>query len=310
MRRVITAALVAALLVLVAALAMSDAARGNSGGLPQQFNAYRASLGLSPLRELQVLDTSAQSDSDIACATGGYHLTTPPLSGSWTIWQVYGYTDVAQMAAVEEADAQVGPVIRNPNNNAIGVGVNTSCPTFGYLWTIIIGHATVLPTGVPPTTPPSTRTATPTPSGSRSPTPISTGTTRPTATITATPTTTITGTPSVCVGPTAVTFAGSIICFCKDASGQLTTCFLCFRCAVPPTAPPPPVPTPTATATQRPTSTPAPTIVPTPTPYVQLFGDVDCDGVVGPRDAQMILKYVLGLPVEQAPGCPVIGSPQ
>jgi hypothetical protein len=39
-----------------------------------------------------------------------------------------------------------------------------------------------------------------------------------------------------------------------------------------------------------------------------LFGDVDCNGAVSPVDSLNILRHDAGLPVNQEPGCPVIGQ--
>ncbi len=108
-----------------------------------------------------------------------------------------------------------------------------------------------------------------------------------------------------------------------------------------PTASPPPTPTPTPATpvpTASPTNTPAP---PTPTTPAAVFGDVDCDLVVGSTDALQVLRlvallteqpechspadvdcdgrvtavdaldillYVVSHPAQPGPGCPPIGS--
>ena len=40
----------------------------------------------------------------------------------------------------------------------------------------------------------------------------------------------------------------------------------------------------------------------------QLWGDVDCDGTVGPIDSLKLLRFDAGLSVPQEPGCPEIGD--
>ena len=103
--------------------------------------------------------------------------------------------------------------------------------------------------------------------------------------------------------------------------------------------PQPPTPTPTGVMpTPAPTPTPEP---PTPTPAASVFGDVDCDSVVGSADAMEVLRlvaligeqpechapadvdcdgdvtavdaldillYVVSLPQPAQPGCPPIGA--
>jgi uncharacterized protein YkwD len=66
-----------------------------------------------------------------------------------------------------------------------------------------------------------------------------------------------------------------------------------------PTAPPP-------TATPRPTATPAPTPVPTAAP--RSWGDLDCDGHVGPVDSIRVLREDAGLFTATTPGCPAMGA--
>jgi hypothetical protein len=57
---------------------------------------------------------------------------------------------------------------------------------------------------------------------------------------------------------------------------------------------------------------PVPTATPTPTPTAgtsRIWGDVDCGGDIGPRDAQAILKNVLGQnALSQTQPCPAVGS--
>jgi Cysteine-rich secretory protein family len=132
---------------LVALLAIADIHGAQT--LTGAFNSYRATQGLPPLTELAVLDQNAQGGSDQACASGGYHLPTPPL-GSYSVWQVYGYLTQDALATAELADAQIRGIVANPNYNAIGVGVTTPCLSFGLLWTIEIGHANgILPQPTP-----------------------------------------------------------------------------------------------------------------------------------------------------------------
>ncbi len=81
--------------------------------------------------------------------------------------------------------------------------------------------------------------------------------------------------------------------------------------------------TPTTTHTPTPTGavTPTPTVAPTPTPTATpgtptptrspggpLQGDVDCNGHVDSVDALKLLRHVASLTVQQAEGCPQIGS--
>jgi hypothetical protein len=58
-----------------------------------------------------------------------------------------------------------------------------------------------------------------------------------------------------------------------------------------------PTPTPTATPTDTPTPTSAPTDTPTPSPTPQVFaaGDANCDGLVTPVDALIILQVAAGI---------------
>jgi len=78
-------------------------------------------------------------------------------------------------------------------------------------------------------------------------------------------------------------------------------------------ATPTPSPTPSPTATPTPTPTPTPTTSPSPTPPPsgqQTWGDVDCDGTVGTRDSQALLRNVLEQPaLSQTGDCPLIGAP-
>ena len=111
----------------------------------------------------------------------------------------------------------------------------------------------------------------------------------------------------------------------------------------PTVTPPQPTPTPAAvTPTPAPTPTPTPTPVPpTPTSAATIFGDVDCDYLVGSTDAMEVLRlvaligeqpechasadvdcdgrvtavdaldillYVVSLPRTPGPGCPPIGA--
>jgi WD40-like Beta Propeller Repeat len=73
---------------------------------------------------------------------------------------------------------------------------------------------------------------------------------------------------------------------------------------------PSPSPTPSATPTPSPTPTVTPTPTPTPTPAPTLiWGDGDCSGDIGPRDAQAVLKNVLvQTPLSQTQPCPAIGA--
>jgi hypothetical protein len=176
------------LAVLCSLCAAGLIAQADSSGLPQVINVYRASVGVSPLTEVAALDTSAQGGSDNSCAQGLYLLPTPPLSGSWTIWQVYGYNTAEEVLAAELTDPSIAATIASPTANAIGVGVNRSCGNLGNLWTIELGHANVLPTEPTPTLPSSTGTVT------LSPTPLPAGDT-PTATPTSPPTPTTSATP-------------------------------------------------------------------------------------------------------------------
>jgi Tol biopolymer transport system component len=60
-------------------------------------------------------------------------------------------------------------------------------------------------------------------------------------------------------------------------------------------------------ATPTPSPTPSPT--PTPTGTSRIWGDDDCSGDIGPRDAQSILKNVLQQPpLSQTQPCPAVGS--
>jgi murein DD-endopeptidase MepM/ murein hydrolase activator NlpD len=58
-----------------------------------------------------------------------------------------------------------------------------------------------------------------------------------------------------------------------------------------------PTPTPTAAPTDTPTPTAAPTDTPTPSPTPQVFaaGDANCDGLVTPTDAVIILQIAAGI---------------
>jgi CSLREA domain-containing protein len=77
---------------------------------------------------------------------------------------------------------------------------------------------------------------------------------------------------------------------------------------------PTPTPSPTATPigqTPSPTPTPTPVVTPTPTPVgtSRIWGDEDCGGDIGPRDAQAILKNVLVQnPLSQTQPCPAVGA--
>jgi CSLREA domain-containing protein len=67
---------------------------------------------------------------------------------------------------------------------------------------------------------------------------------------------------------------------------------------------PTPTPSPTATTTPEPTATP--TATPATTKYV--WGDIDCNGTVGARDNQALLRYVLDQPpLSVTEPCPAIG---
>jgi hypothetical protein len=58
-----------------------------------------------------------------------------------------------------------------------------------------------------------------------------------------------------------------------------------------------PTPTPTAAPTDTPPPTSAPTDTPTPSPVLQVFaaGDANCDGLVTPADAVIILQVAAGI---------------
>ena len=71
-------------------------------------------------------------------------------------------------------------------------------------------------------------------------------------------------------------------------------------------------PTPTHTPTPTPTPTIEPTAAPTPTPTAApgsfLFGDADCGGGINLGDAIGVARFLVGLTVNQADGCPPLGS--
>src|SRR5688572_18837395 len=68
-----------------------------------------------------------------------------------------------------------------------------------------------------------------------------------------------------------------------------------------PTASPTPVPSETATAAPTPTATPA--------GASEVWGDSDCNGSIGARDNQALLRNVLAqAPLSQEEGCPAIGE--
>jgi hypothetical protein len=128
---------------------------------------------------------------------------------------------------------------------------------------------------------------------------------------------------------------------CGSTPGPTATPQATATPAPTPTATPEPTPTPTPTdvmPTPVPTDTPGP---PTPTDPATVFGDVDCDLLVGSTDALQvlrlvaliaeqpecqstadvncdglvtavdaldILRYVVSQPAQPGPGCPTIGS--
>jgi len=61
-----------------------------------------------------------------------------------------------------------------------------------------------------------------------------------------------------------------------------------------------------ATATPTPSPTPSPT--PTVAPGAFLFGDADCGGAINLGDAIAVARFLVGLAVNQADGCPPLGS--
>jgi hypothetical protein len=56
-----------------------------------------------------------------------------------------------------------------------------------------------------------------------------------------------------------------------------------------------PTPTPSSSATPTPSSSATPTHSPTPTPRGPIWGDLNCDGVIGPADAMLGLEFAAGL---------------
>ena len=78
----------------------------------------------------------------------------------------------------------------------------------------------------------------------------------------------------------------------------------------PPTATPVPEPSPDVGAIPSPTpaGTPQPTLIATPTPFSLVHGDLDCDSVIEPIDALLLLRQVAYQSTPSASACPAIGS--
>lgn len=306
-----------AVLVLALGLLGSTRPRGVAGAVDQraawlqEINSLRYGQGIAPLSEDPVLDAVAAQVNDSVVKPGcQYPSSIPPIpyKGSVMQWQTYGYTDGKLLADVDWADSFLHGYLTNPAYSLVGIAYNPDAQCYGPQWTFeLFAPSAPIPTPTPSPAPRPTPTPTP------SPTPIPTPSTTPTPTPTPTPTAGPTPTPTDSATPV-------------------------------PTDSPTPDPTdsPTPTAEPTPTDTVEPTPTPTPTPAPQLWGDVDCDGVVGSLDALaivrgvaglggqgdclnladvdcsgaidvvdalLVLRYTAGLPVTPATACPPIGQP-